>query len=73
MTVAQAIKDWLYNFPKLNIDEKLSGRCYSCGTTFESSLPNVNKQYNYSNHINKCPNCGKILSEDESLNSLHPI
>ncbi len=23
---------------KLNIDEKASGRCFSCGTTFESSL-----------------------------------
>lgn len=52
---------------KLNIDEKSSGSCFSCGTTFESSLPNVNKQYNYSNHINKCPNCGKILSEDEKI------
>lgn len=25
---------------KLNIDEKSSGRCFSCGATFESSLPN---------------------------------
>lgn len=24
MTVAQAIKDWLYNFPKLDIDERIS-------------------------------------------------
>lgn len=25
---------------KLNIDEKSSGKCFSCGATFESSLPN---------------------------------
>lgn len=49
---------------KLNIDEKASGKCFSCGTTFESSLPKDNQQY-YMNHINKCSNCGKILSEDE--------
>lgn len=52
---------------KLNIDEKYSGKCFSCGTTFESLLPKENKQYNYSGHINKCPNCGKILSEDEKI------
>lgn len=32
---------------KLNIDEKSSGRCFSCGTTFESSLPKADKQINY--------------------------
>lgn len=52
---------------KLNIDEKASGKCFSCGTTFESSLPNVNKHYNYSGQINKCPNCGKLLSEEEKI------
>ncbi len=50
---------------KLNIDEKASGRCFSCGATFESSLPKVDKQYDYRCYMNKCPNCGKILSEDE--------
>lgn len=28
---------------KLNIDEKSSGKCFSCGATFESSLPNDKK------------------------------
>lgn len=32
---------------KLNIDEKSSGRCFSCGTTFESSLSKTDKQVNY--------------------------
>ena len=32
---------------KLNIDEKSSGRCFSCGATFESSLAKDDKQYNY--------------------------
>ncbi|WP_302620666.1 hypothetical protein [uncultured Muribaculum sp.] len=32
---------------KLNIDEKSSGKCFSCGTTFESSLPKGNTQFNY--------------------------
>lgn len=52
---------------KLNVDEKASGKCFSCGTTFESSLPNVNRAYNYSGQINKCPNCNKLLSEDEKI------
>ena len=30
---------------KLNIDEKSSGKCFSCGTSFESSLPNNNKSH----------------------------
>ena len=29
---------------KLNIDEKSSGKCFSCGATFESSLSKDNKQ-----------------------------
>ena len=32
---------------KLNIDEKSSGRCFACGTIFESSLPKEDKQINY--------------------------
>ena len=29
---------------KLNIDEKLSGRCFSCGATFSSPLPKDDKK-----------------------------
>lgn len=32
---------------KLNIDEKCSGRCFSCGATFESPLPKDNRNFNY--------------------------
>lgn len=32
---------------KLNIDEKASGKCFSCGTTFESSLPKDNTRYDF--------------------------
>ncbi len=32
---------------KLNIDEKSSGKCFSCGATFESSLPKENKEVYY--------------------------
>ena len=52
---------------KLNIDEQASGKCFTCGATFESSLPKDDKQQNWSGYMSKCPNCGKILSEDEKL------
>ncbi len=29
---------------KLNIDEKSSGKCFSCGTTFDPFIPDANKQ-----------------------------
>lgn len=45
---------------KLNIDEKSSGRCFSCGTTFESSLPKDNKQYNYQSSDNTVAKIIKI-------------
>ncbi len=32
---------------KLNVDEKASGRCFSCGAMFESVLPKEAKQYDY--------------------------
>ena len=45
---------------KLNINEKSSGRCFSCGTTFESSLPKDNKQYNYQSSDNTVAKIIKI-------------
>lgn len=40
---------------KLNIDEKSSGRCFSCGTTFESSLPkNKNLHFESNTKNNLC-------------------
>lgn len=45
---------------KLNIDEKSSGRCFSCGTTFESSLPKDSKQYNYQSFDNTVAKIIKI-------------
>lgn len=39
----------------LNIDEKASGRCFGCGTTFESSLPiNSNNEYISNKTNNAC-------------------
>lgn len=41
---------------KLNIDEKSSGKCFSCGTSFESSLPNDKKSHfenNTKNNLSK--------------------
>ena len=35
----------------LNVDEKASGKCFSCGTNFESSLPISKKKYNTKNTI----------------------
>lgn len=32
---------------KLNIDEKASGKCFSCGTAFEPSLPKDNTRYDF--------------------------
>lgn len=53
---------------ELNIDEKASGRCFTCNSVFESILPGDKKKNTqrtlYSNN-GKCPYCGKILSEDE--------
>lgn len=50
---------------KLNIDEKSSGRCFSCGTTFEFSLTNGDKQYyhqSFNNTIAKTIKiCGIII------------
>ncbi len=45
---------------KLNIDEKSSGKCFSCGATFESSLPKENKQLNYSSYDNTVAKLIKI-------------
>lgn len=45
---------------KLNIDEKSSGKCFTCGTTFESSLPKNDKQYNYQISDNTVANAIKI-------------
>lgn len=45
---------------KLNIDEKSAGRCFSCGTTFESSLPKDNKQYIYQSFDNTVAKAIKI-------------
>lgn len=45
---------------KLNIDEKSSGRCFTCGATFESSLPNNGKQCNYQSSDNAIAKVIKI-------------
>lgn len=45
---------------KLNIDEKSSGKCFSCGATFESSLPKENKQLNYNSYDNTVAKLIKI-------------
>ena len=45
---------------KLNIDEKSSGKCFSCGATFESSLSKENKQLNYSSYDNTVAKLIKI-------------
>ena len=45
---------------KLNIDEKSSGRCFACGTIFESSLPKVDKQINYMSFDNTVAKLIKI-------------
>lgn len=37
---------------KLNIDEKSSGKCFSCGASFESSLPNDKKSHFQNNTKN---------------------
>lgn len=37
---------------KLNIDEKSSGKCFSCGATFEYLLPKESKQFNYNSYEN---------------------
>ncbi len=35
----------------LNVDEKASGRCFTCGATFESNLPqNTNESISYSDN-----------------------
>ena len=53
---------------ELNIDEKASGRCFTCNSVFESILPadkkNSTQRTPYSNN-GRCPYCGKILTEDE--------
>ena len=50
---------------KLNIDEKASGKCFSCGATFESSLFKDNKQFNYQSSDNTVAKsikvCGIII------------
>lgn len=51
---------------KLNMDEKTSGRCFSCGEVFESSLYKESKPYaNYSNSYNSVARalriCGIII------------
>lgn len=43
---------------KLNIDEKSSGKCFSCGTAFESSLPKEIKQFDYNSSDNTI---GKLI------------
>lgn len=45
---------------KLNIDEKSSGKCFSCGATFESSLPKENNQLNYNSYDNTVAKLIKI-------------
>ncbi len=45
---------------KLNIDEKSSGKCFSCGATFESSLPKENKQAYYDSQDNTIAKLIKI-------------
>lgn len=55
---------------ELNIDEKASGRCFTCNSVFESILPadkkNSTQRTLYSNN-GRCPNCGKILTEEEKI------
>ena len=50
---------------ELNIDEKSSGKCFSCGTTFEPSLPKDNKRINYQSSNNTVAkaikSCGIII------------
>lgn len=45
---------------KLNIDEKSSGRCFSCGTKFESSLLKDNNQFSYFSNDNSIAKVYKI-------------
>lgn len=45
---------------KLNVDEKSSGKCFSCGTSFESSLPKENNRINYSSADNTIAKAIKI-------------
>lgn len=45
---------------KLNIDEKSSGKCFSCGTSFESSLPKENNRISYSSADNTTAKAIKI-------------
>lgn len=50
----------------LNGDEKASGRCFSCGTIFESVLPEDAKQYDYNLS-------GDVISDSVSENSVAKI
>ncbi|MBD5554378.1 MAG: hypothetical protein HDQ95_03275 [Roseburia sp.] len=45
---------------KLNIDEKSSGRCFSCGTAFEPSLSKERSQFSYSTSDNTIAKLIKI-------------
>ena len=41
---------------RLNIDEKSSGRCFSCGATFSSTIPKDDEQASFSTYSNASDN-----------------